>query len=110
MRQYAYALIRQIIQSSGCNALHSVEQRFARFLLTMQDRAGAADLPLSQRFIADMLGVRRETVALVAGSFQQSGVITSTRGTMTIINRDGLLETACECYDKIRNELRLAME
>jgi CRP-like cAMP-binding protein len=105
MRQYAYALLRQIIQSAGCNALHSVEQRFARFLLTMQDRTAAADFPLAQRFIADMLGVRRETVALVAGSY-----ITYTRGTVTILDHVGLSGITCECYDKIRTELQLAMK
>jgi len=91
-------------QTAGCNRLHSVEQRSARWLLMASDRFGDEVLPLTQEFIAAMLGVRRSGVSEAAGELQRSGLIRSRRGEITIIDRAGLEKTACECYglDKLR--------
>jgi CRP-like cAMP-binding protein len=85
-------------QSAGCNRLHSVEQRTARWLLMAADRVGSSILPLTQEFLAAMLGVRRSGVSEVAGELQRSGLLRYRRGEITIIDRAGLEKTACECY------------
>ena len=85
-------------QTAGCNRLHSVEQRTARWLLMASDRLGSNVLPLTQEFLAAMLGVRRSGVSEAAGELQRSGLIRYRRGEITIIDPDGLKKTACECY------------
>jgi CRP-like cAMP-binding protein len=91
-------------QTAGCNRLHSIEQRSARWLLMASDRLSDEVLPLTQEFIAAMLGVRRSGVSEAAGELQRSGLIRCRRGEITIIDRAGLKKTACECYglDKLR--------
>jgi CRP-like cAMP-binding protein len=93
-------------QTAGCNRLHSVEQRSARWLLMASDRIGSNVLPLTQEFLAAMLGVRRSGVSEAASELQRSGLIRYRRGEITIIDRAGLEKTACECYrlDKQRVE------
>jgi CRP-like cAMP-binding protein len=93
-------------QTAGCNRLHSVEQRSARWLLMASDRSGSNVLPLTQEFLAAMLGVRRSGVSEAASELQRSGLIRYRRGEITIIDRTGLEKTACECYrlDKQRVE------
>jgi CRP-like cAMP-binding protein len=93
-------------QTAGCNRLHSVEQRSARWLLMASDRTGSNVLPLTQEFLAAMLGVRRSGVSEAASELQRSGLIRYRRGVITIIDRAGLEKTACECYglDKQRVE------
>ena len=95
-------------QTAACNRLHSVEQRTARWLLMASDRIGSAVLPLTQEFLAAMLGVRRSGVSEVAGELQRSGLIRYRRGEITIVDRAGLEKTACECYafDRQRVERR----
>jgi CRP-like cAMP-binding protein len=85
-------------QTAACNRLHSVEQRTARWLLMASDRLGSPVLPLTQEFLAAMLGVRRSGVSEAAGELQRSGLIRYRRGQITIIDRAGLEKTACECY------------
>jgi CRP-like cAMP-binding protein len=93
-------------QTAGCNRLHSVEQRSARWLLMASDRAGSNILPLTQEFLAAMLGVRRSGVSEAMSELQRSGLIRYRRGEITIVDRAGLEKTACECYslDKERVE------
>ncbi len=93
-------------QTAGCNRLHSVEQRSARWLLMASDRVDSNVLPLTQEFLAAMLGVRRSGVSEAAAELQRSGLIRYRRGEITIIDRAGLEKTACECYglDKQRIE------
>ena len=98
------ALLAQSQQSVACNASHSVEERLARWLLMTQDRVHEATFPLTQEFIAQMLGVRRPTVSLAAGMLAKAGMISYVRGRMTILSRSGLEEASCECYRVIRGE------
>jgi CRP-like cAMP-binding protein len=98
MTHYAQALIGFIMQSTACNAVHSVEQRLARWLLMACDRMGSDEFPLTQEFVAMMLGASRPTVTIVAGTLQKAGLITYHRGHVTIVDREGLEAAACECY------------
>jgi CRP-like cAMP-binding protein len=98
LTDYAHALIGLIIQSTACNALHSVEQRLARWLLLAHDRVGRDRFPLTQEVAAMMLGASRPTVTLVAGTLQKAGLITYHRGMITIRSREQLEAASCECY------------
>lgn len=100
--QHGEALFGHAIQSVACNALHSVEERFCRWLLTCHDRISSDQLALTQEFLADMLGVQRTTVTAVARALQEKGFIRYRRGVVDIIDRHGLEAMACECYGAIR--------
>jgi Mn-dependent DtxR family transcriptional regulator len=86
------------MQSTACNAVHSVEQRLARWLLLAEDRVGKSDFPLTQEFVAIMLGTTRPTVTVVAGTLQRAGLIKYHRGHVTILDRHKLESASCECY------------
>ena len=96
------ALYGHAIQSVACNALHSVEARFCRWLLTCHDRISSNTVALTQEFLADMLGVQRTTVTAVARTLQEKGAIRYRRGVVDIIDRGVLEQLACECYGVIR--------
>lgn len=96
--RYTQALTGFIMQSTACNAVHSVEQRLARWLLLAHDRVGKNEFPLTQEFVAMMLGASRPTVTLVAGTLQKAGLITYHRGQLTIVDRERLESASCECY------------
>ena len=98
MVRYAQALTGFIMQSTACNAVHSVDQRLARWLLMAHDRMGQDDFPLTQEFVAMMLGTSRPTVTVVAGTLQKAGLITYHRGHITIVDRQRLESASCECY------------
>lgn len=100
--RHSEALFGHAIQSVACNALHSVEARFCRWLLTCHDRISNDTVALTQEFLADMLGVQRTTVTAVARALQEKGVIRYRRGVVDIINRAGLEALTCECYGVIR--------
>ncbi len=100
--RHSEALFGHAIQSVACNALHSVEARFCRWLLTCHDRISQDRVALTQEFLADMLGVQRTTVTAVAGSLQAKGLIRYRRGVVDILDRTGLEAGACECYGAIR--------
>jgi CRP-like cAMP-binding protein len=102
--RYTLALLSQIGQNAACNRAHSVEERCARWLLMTQDRVGEPSFPLTQEFLAQMLGVRRPTVSIAAGMLARAGVITYMRGQITILDRAGLEAAACECYRVITDE------
>jgi len=108
LTRYVQALVGFIMQSTACNAVHTVEQRLARWLLTAQDRMGGDDFPLTQEFVAMMLGATRPTVTVVAGTLQKAGLITYHRGRVTIVNRAKLERASCECY-RAATELLLAV-
>lgn len=96
------ALLANAQQSVACNALHDVEERFCRWLLTCQDRTSEEELSLTQEFLAMMLGVQRTTVSQVASLLQEAGLIRYQRGRMVIVDRAGLQRRACECYARVR--------
>jgi CRP-like cAMP-binding protein len=99
--RHSEALFGHAIQSVACNALHSVEARFCRWLLTCHDRISSDTIALTQEFLADMLGVQRTTVTAVARGLQERGAIRYRRGVVDIIDRQALEQMACECYGAI---------
>jgi CRP-like cAMP-binding protein len=103
LSRYTAAALTQTAQAAACNGAHSVKQRCCRWLLTTHDRVQARDFPLTQEFFAEMLGVRRATVAEVARALQRAGLIRYRRGQIAILNREGLEKAACECYGVIKS-------
>jgi CRP-like cAMP-binding protein len=103
--RYTQALITQISQTAVCNRLHDVEQRLCRWLLLCHDRVKTNELAMTQEFISNMLGGRRESVTVAAGRLQDAGLIHYARGHISILDRPGLERTACECYRIVRDEL-----
>jgi CRP-like cAMP-binding protein len=109
--RYSQALLSQIMQTTVCNGLHSVEQRCCRWLLMTRDRVGSDELKLTHEFMAIMLGVRRPTVTLVVGDLHKAGLVSNARGIINILDRQRLEETACECYATVKaNFARLLPE
>jgi CRP-like cAMP-binding protein len=98
LTRYSQALVGFIAQSTACNAVHTVEQRLARWLLMAHDRVGKSEFPLTQEFVAIMLGASRPTVTIVAGTLQKAGLIMYHRGHVTIVDREKLEAASCECY------------
>jgi CRP-like cAMP-binding protein len=98
LTKYGQALVGVIMQSTACNAVHSVEQRLSRWLLLAHDRVGKDEFPLTQEFAAMMLGTSRPTVTVVAGTLQKAGLITYHRGRVTVVDREKLEAASCECY------------
>jgi CRP-like cAMP-binding protein len=104
--RYALLFQVQVSQTAACNAHHELGQRLARWLLSAHDRSGVPELSLTQDLIAVMLGVRRSTVSVAAGTLQKAGVIRYQHGRITIINREGLEDASCECYEAVAGEYR----
>jgi CRP-like cAMP-binding protein len=104
VRRYTQGMINQISQTTACNHVHSVQQRMCRWLLMTHDRVGADEFHLTQEFLAQMLGVRRPSVTVAAGLLQKAGLIAYQRGRIRIVDRPGLEQGACECYDTVRQE------
>ncbi len=104
LQLYTHALLTQVSQSAACNRFHLVEARLARWLLAMRDRIGLNEFQLTQEFLSNMLGVRREMVNKAAGTLQKQGLITYTRGVLTILDNAGLEAASCDCYRSIKEE------
>jgi CRP-like cAMP-binding protein len=102
LMRYGEALLAQTFQTVSCNAVHVVEARCCRWILSMHDRADQDTLPLTHEFLAEMLEVQRSSVSVVTRTLQAAGLIQQSRGGITVVDRAGLEETACECYAKIR--------
>jgi CRP-like cAMP-binding protein len=98
LHRYTQALMNQMARTAGCNRLHAVDQRCARLLLMSRDRVGKDTFPFTHELMATMLGVRRASVTEAAGMLHGAGVIDYHRGTMTVRDRDGLEDFACEDY------------
>jgi CRP-like cAMP-binding protein len=99
--QYNEVLLTQARITAACNALHPVEERFARWLLQSADRAESSTVGLTQELMAEMLGVRRTSVTEVAGKLQAAGYITYSRGVIKIVDRAALERVSCECYSTL---------
>lgn len=102
--RYSQTILTTAAQTAACNRLHLLEQRCARWLLSAHDRAGTDSFPMTQEFLAMMLGVRRPGVTIAAQAFEAGGLIAYNHGTMTIVDRPGLEAAACACYRFIQDE------
>jgi len=104
LQRYSMILGIQSTQLAACNRLHDVEERLARWLLMSHERIGGKTLPLTQEFLSQMLGTRRSTVSVAASLLQKAGMISYTRGNVTILNKTKLEDAACDCYEIIRQQ------
>jgi len=107
LQRYGQLLTMQVTQIATCNRLHEVTERLARWLLMSQDRVGANVIPLTQEFLAQMLGTRRSSVTVAAGALQKAGFISYTRGSVTVLDRHRLEESACDCYQMLQKQTRV---
>ncbi|MBV9386336.1 MAG: Crp/Fnr family transcriptional regulator [Chroococcidiopsidaceae cyanobacterium CP_BM_ER_R8_30] len=104
LMRYTHALLTQLSQTVACNRIHTVKERLARWLLTISDCIQSDQFPLTQEFIAQILGARRSSVTVAAETLQQTGSLRYSHGRITILNRSDLEATACECYEVIKAE------
>lgn len=95
---YTRSLMKQVGRTAACNRIHTVEERLSRWLLMCRDRMESDELPLTQEFISNMLGTRRASVGTAATGLQTEGLIRYSRGHISILDRVGLEDAACECY------------
>lgn len=102
--RYTHAMLTQVSQNAVCNRLHTVDTRLCRWLLLTRDRTQSREIRMTQEFIANMLGVRRECVTLAAHRLQDAGLIRNGRGSITILDDAGLEAAVCECYGVVRTE------
>jgi CRP-like cAMP-binding protein len=106
LHRFVFQLAMQTTQIAACNRLHDVEERLARWILMSQDRIGSDTLPMTQEFIGHMLGTRRSSVTVSAGILAKAGLISQTRGTVTVLNRKNLEDAACDCYGIVQQQLK----
>jgi CRP-like cAMP-binding protein len=106
LHRYSQEIALQVTQVAACNRLHEVEERLARWLLMSQDRIGTSEFPLTQQFLAHMLGTRRASVTVAAGILQKAGLITYKRGQVKIEHRAKLEQAACECYRQLNQQIK----
>jgi CRP-like cAMP-binding protein len=104
--RHEQALFAQAQQSAACNASHTVEARLARWLLRMHDLSNDHELPLTQDFLAQMIGVQRNSVSTVAHTLQQAGIIKYARGHIKITNLEALRDASCECYEAVNAQYK----
>ncbi|ODA65956.1 hypothetical protein A7A08_03189 [Methyloligella halotolerans] len=97
------ALQCQIMQSVACNAMHPVEARCCRWILMMRDRSDSDELALTQEFLAEILSVHRSSVSLTLGTLQQAAYLQVKRGSLRIVDREGLENVSCDCYRIVRD-------
>lgn len=106
LQRFSMVLAMQSTQLAACNRLHGVTERLARWLMMSHDRIGGKTMPLTQEFLGQMLGARRATVSVAAGRLQKAGMISYTRGNVTLLNRNKLVKAACDCYGIIQQQKR----
>ena len=107
LQRFSMMLAMQSTQLAACNRLHDVVARLARWLLMSQDRIGGTALPLTQDFLAQMLGTRRASVTVAAGVLQKDSAIEYSRGSVRILDRPKLETTACDCYEVIERQKKI---
>ena len=101
---YQTAFLTQVSYSVACNGLHTIQQRCCRWLLMTHDRVDSDEVPLTHEYLGIMLGVRRASVTEVLRPLNEQGLVNNSRGAITILDRAGLEEMACECYRKVKSE------
>ncbi len=104
LHRYTNSLQDQVSQSSACNRFHPVQARLARWLMMTSDRLGTDEFQMTQEFMSNMLGIRREGVNKAAGALQTASLIRYSRGMIAILNRPRLIKSACVCYGIIKAE------
>jgi len=104
LTRYSYQVLSHLAQTAACHRLHSLSQRFCRWLLSARDSAGTETLTLTHESLALMLGVQRSGVSIIASTFQKSGALRSNRGSITILDRGQLEAASCECYATTRRQ------
>ena len=107
--RYNEALQAQVMQTAACNANHDLEQRLARWLLMAHDRADSDELPLTQEFMAMMLGVHRPSITVTAGILQRAGLIRYAQGRVTVLDRPSLEAAACECHAAVQRRFAVLL-
>jgi len=105
LHRFAQRLAMQTTQIAACNRLHDVVERLARWIVMTHDRILSDNLPLTQEFLAQMLGTRRSSVTVAAGILQKAGLISYTRGSVKILSRKKLEAAACDCYGIVQRQL-----
>lgn len=103
--RYTHAFLSMTSIGAACNRLHTLDQRLCRWLKLIHNRVRRDEFPMRQQFMAHMLGVQRPTVSTTANMLQQAGLITYTRGRLTVLDAEGLIEGACECYELMEHEM-----
>jgi CRP-like cAMP-binding protein len=103
--RYTHVLVTQTLLTAACNRHHSLEQQLCRWLLTTLDRIPTRELTMTQELMSRMLGVRREGITEAAGKLQQAGCISYRRGHISVLDRSGLEQRACECYAVVKKEI-----
>lgn len=107
--QYTQSYITQVAQTIVCNRHHSIDQQFCRWLLMFSDRLASNDLTLTQERIAELMGVRRESVTTAASKLQIAGLIRYHRGRISVVDRNGLEVSSCECYGIAKRQVNRLM-
>src|SRR6202171_2096025 len=105
MYAYVQAFLEQVLVSVACNGAHSLKQRLARWLLTMRDRSDDDALQITQNLLAEMLGVQRPSITNAARELERAGLIARGRRQVTILDRQGLTEESCECYQLVKTRV-----
>jgi CRP-like cAMP-binding protein len=105
MNAYVQAFLEQVMVSVACNGAHNLKQRLARWLLMMRDRSDGDELPITQSLLAEMLGVQRPTITNAARGLERAGLIERGRRQVTILDRQGLAEESCECYQLVKTRV-----
>jgi CRP-like cAMP-binding protein len=103
LRRYVAYALRNAYQTVACNAVHSAKERMCRWLLTSHDRLGGGDLTMTHEVVAQLLGIRRQTVTSILGALQAAGCLASRRGVIRVLNRKALEGQCCECYHVTRS-------
>jgi CRP-like cAMP-binding protein len=104
LRRYTHAHLMQIALSGGCNSLHSVEERYTRWLLSMHDRTNVDVFAFTQEFLGRMLGVSRARVNIVSRALEKAGCIKNHRNRITVLDWKGLEASSCDCYQAMKDE------
>jgi CRP-like cAMP-binding protein len=107
LNRYSQLVIETISQSAACNRVHVIEERCARWLLMSHDRVGSNEIPLTQEFLAQMLGVRRPGVTVAIGILERAGLVSRGRRRITVTDRRGLEAASCECYGAVKRREKL---